>query len=196
MAEIIFIILGLLAVFAILIMTFAISTGVSAFKTGGAVFATTHSSKIGTILEAVPMNSEQVLYDLGCGDGRFLIAAEKRYGVKAIGFEINPWAFLLSRLRVMVQRAHVAIHFRDFWKADLRDADIIFCYLFPDIMERLREKLSQELKTGVKVISCNFEIPGWKPETVVRASHQIETDPVFVYTCQNVAQDLTFTSHS
>ena len=196
MAEIIFIILGLLALFAILIMTFAISTGVSAFKTGGAVFATTHSSKIGTILEAVPMNSGQVLYDLGCGDGRFLIAAEKRYGVKAIGFEINPWAFLLSRLRVMVQRAHVAIHFRDFWKADLRDADIIFCYLFPDIMERLREKLSRELKTGVKVISCNFEIPGWKPEMIMRASHHRDTDPVFVYTHHDVAQNLTFRFHS
>jgi ribosomal protein L11 methylase PrmA len=184
MAEIILIILGILMAFTVLVMTFALFTGAASFRTGGAVFTTTHSSKIETILDTVPMNPGLAVYDLGCGDGRFLISAEQRYGVKAVGFEINPWAFLLSKLRKLLTRSHVSINYKDFWKADLRDADIIFCYLFPDVMDRLREKLSNELRPGARVISCNFEIPGWRPETVVKASHHIHTDPIFVYQFQ------------
>jgi predicted RNA methylase len=182
MGEIVLIILIFLGILTILTMTFAVFTGLSSFKTGGAVFTTTHYSKIKTILEAVPMRSGQVVYDLGCGDGRFLIAAVKRYKVKAIGLEINPWAYLLCRLRVWFQKANVSIQFQDFWKTDLSNADIVFCYLFPDVMERLKEKLSKELKAEAKVISCNFEIPGWKPERIVTASHPIHTDPIFIYT--------------
>jgi predicted RNA methylase len=182
MSEIVFIILGFLGIFTILIITFAFVTGLSSFKTGGAMFTTTHRSKIKTILEAVPMYSGQVVYDLGCGDGRFLVAAAKRYKVNAIRLEINPWAYLLSKIRVALQRANVSIRFQNFWKTDLSDADIVFCYLFPDVMDRLREKLPKELKTGVKIISCNFEIPGWKPEKIVTASHPIHTDPIFIYT--------------
>ena len=99
MAEIILVILGILLAFTILVMTFALFTGAAAFKTGGAVFTTTHFSKIEAILDSVPMEPGLVVYDIGCGDGRFLTSAEKRYGVKAKGFEINPWAFLLSRLQ-------------------------------------------------------------------------------------------------
>jgi ribosomal protein L11 methylase PrmA len=182
MDEIIFISLGLLVLLAALKMAFALLTGLSSFKTGGAMFTTTHRSKIKKILEAIPMHPGQVVYDLGCGDGRFLIAAAKRYKVKAIGFEINPWAYLLSRFRVGLCQANVSIHFQDFWKADLSEADIVFCYLFPDVMERLREKLSKELKAGAKVISCNFEMPGWKPEKIIIASHPTHTDPIFIYT--------------
>jgi len=181
MVEIIFIFLGFLLILAILKITFAILTGLSSFKTGGAVFTSTHRSKIKKILEVVHMNPEQVVYDLGCGDGRFLIAAVKRYNVKAIGFEINPWAYLVSKLRVGLYHANVSIHFQDFWTADISKADIVFCYLFPDVMERLKEKLSMELKTGAKVISCNFEIPGWRPEKIVAASHPIHSDAMYIY---------------
>ena len=181
MVGIIFIFLGFLLILAILKITFALLTGFSSFKTGGAVFTTTHRSKIKKILEVVHMNPGQVVYDLGCGDGRFLIAAEKTYKVKAVGFEINPWAYLLSRLRVGLYQASVSIHFQDFWAADLSKADVVFCYLFPDVMERLREKLSKELRAGAKVISCNFEIPGWRPEKIITASHPIHSDPIYIY---------------
>jgi ribosomal protein L11 methylase PrmA len=181
MDKFIFIFLGLVVGVAALKITFALLTGLSSFKTGGAMFTTTHRSKIKKILEVVPMRQGQILYDLGCGDGRFLIAAWRRYKVKAIGFEINLWAYLLSRFRLGLRQSHVSIHFQDFWKADLSDADIVFCYLFPDVMGKLREKLSKELRAGAKVISSNFEIPGWRPEKIVAASHFIHTDPIYIY---------------
>ncbi len=181
MNEIIIFSLCLLVIMAILKITFAVLTGLSTFKTGGAVFTTTHRSKIKRILEVVYMTQGQVVYDLGCGDGRFLIAVAKRYNVKAVGFEINPWAYMLSRLRVWLCQANVSIHFQDFWTADLSKADVVFCYLFPDVMERLREKLSMELKAEAKVISCNFEIPGWRPEKIITASHPIHSDPIYIF---------------
>lgn len=180
--EIIFIFLGILLVIAALKIAFSIFTTLSLFRTGGAMFTTTHCSKIKKILESVSITPGETVYDLGCGDGRFLIAVTKRYKVKAIGFEINPWAYLLAKFRVWLCKADVSIYFRDFWKADLSDADVVFCYLFPDVMERLKEKLQREIKTGAKVISCNFEIPGWRPEKILVASHPIHTDPIFVYT--------------
>jgi predicted RNA methylase len=182
MNKIILFSLFILAVLAALKIAFALLTGLSTFKTGGAMFTTTHRSKIKRILDAVSMGPGQVVYDLGSGDGRFLIASAKRYKVNAIGFEINPWAYVLSRFRVGFWQANVSIHFQDFWKADLSKADIVFCYLFPDVMERLKEKLSRELKAKAKVISCNFEIPGWRPEEIITASHCIHTDPIFIYT--------------
>jgi predicted RNA methylase len=182
MTEFIYLFLGILIIAYILLITFAILTGLSTFKTGGALFATTHKSKIEKVLESVAMFPGQVVYDLGCGDGRFLIAAVKKYNVKAIGFEINPWAYVLSKLKVKFWTTNVSIHFKDFWNADLSSADFVFCYLFPDVMERLKEKLSRELKAGAKVISCNFEIPGWRPEEIISASHPVHNDPIFIYT--------------
>ena len=181
MDKFIFIFLGLMLGVAALTIIFALLTGLSSFKTGGAMFTTTHRSKIKKVLEVVPMHPGQVLYDLGCGDGRFLIAAWRRYKVKAIGFEINLWAYLLSRLRLGLRQSHVSVYFQDFWKADLSDADIVFCYLFPDVMEKLRQKLSKELKAGAKVISCNFEIPGWRPEKILTAYHPLHADPIYIY---------------
>jgi predicted RNA methylase len=182
MNEFIYLFLGVLVVAYIFIIIFAILTGLSTFKTGGAMFATTHSSKIEKVLEVVTMKRGQVVYDLGCGDGRFLIAAFRKYKVKAIGFEINPWAYMLSRLKIKLWNTNVSVLFKDFWRSDLGSADFVFCYLFPDVMEKLREKLSQELKAGAKVISCNFEIPGWSPEKIISASHPVHNDPIFIYT--------------
>jgi hypothetical protein len=101
--------------------------------------------------------------------------------VKAIGFEINPWAYVLSKLKVKFRTANVSIHFKNFWNADLSNADIVFCYLFPDVMGRLKEKLSRELRPGAKVISSNFEIPGWRPEEIITVSHPVHNDPIFIY---------------
>ncbi len=182
MKEIIMVALLILIALTILIIIFAILTSISSFKTKGAVFTTTHRTKIKKILDNVPMSPGEVVYDLGCGDGRFLIAAARRYNVKAIGLEINPWAYFLCRLRTFFSGERVSIYFKDFWKEDIRDADIVFCYLFPDVMWMLREKFSKELKDGARVISCNFMIPGWKPEKILTFYHPVHNDSVFIYT--------------
>jgi SAM-dependent methyltransferase len=149
--------------------------------TQGAMYTSTGRVKIRTALDAVPMSPGHLLVDIGCGDGRVLRAARKRYGVRCLGFEVNPIAFLKASL-LTLGRDGIDIRFRNFWNADLRQADVVSCYLFPDVMRRLGEKLNAELPAGARVISFNFPIPGWKPRATLRAPSKLHNDPIYIYT--------------
>ncbi len=148
--------------------------------TQGAMYTSTARVKIRRALDAVDMKPEDLLIDVGCGDGRVLREAAKRYGVIGRGYEINPIAYLKARLLTFGRRG-VEIRYRNFWNADLRGASIVSCSLFPDVMRRLGEKLSMELTAGARVISFNFPIPGWKPQSTLRASSKLHNDPIYVY---------------
>jgi SAM-dependent methyltransferase len=136
--------------------------------------------RVKTFLDHVPMEAGIRLVDIGCGDGRVLRAARERYGVQAIGFEVNPLAYFLSLLRTSGLRG-IEIHYRNFWKVNLRDADIVFCYLFPDVMARLGEKLKSELRPGTPVVSCNFPLPGWTHVDVFHPDSSLHGDPIYLY---------------
>ena len=148
--------------------------------TRGALFVSTPRATVQAFLEQVPMDGQEVLVDLGCGDGRVLRAARRRYNMRAVGFEVNVLAFMSAKLLGLGDRRS-SVRFKSFWSADLRDADVIFCYLFPDLMPRLAQKLERELRTGARVVSCNFPIPGWRPRKVLRPSCGRHRDPIFVY---------------
>ncbi len=149
-------------------------------KTQGALFTSTASVRISTFLDAVPMKEGELLVDLGCGDGRVLRASRKRYGVKALGFEVNLLAYGVARI-LSCGRKGVSIRKRNFWRENLQDADVIFCYLFPDVMARLAQKLEAELRPGARVVSCNFHVPGWNPMAILRPESHCHNDPIYVY---------------
>lgn len=104
--------------------------------------------------------------DLGCGDGRLVFAAA-RAGAEATGYEISllPYAIALVRRALLPadvrRRAH--IRYRDFWSADLRDADILYTFLMPEHKERLRKKFETELRPGTIVITYVWPLDGWTP---------------------------------
>jgi SAM-dependent methyltransferase len=148
--------------------------------TQGAMYTSTGRVKIRKALDAVSMKRGELLVDIGCGDGRVLRAARKRYGVTCLGYEINPIAYTKAKL-LTVGRKGMEVRCRNFWKADLGKADIVSCYLFPDVMRRLGAKLGQELASGARVISFNFPIPGWKHEAVLRADSKLHNDPIYIY---------------
>ncbi|MGE5844279.1 MAG: SAM-dependent methyltransferase [Syntrophaceae bacterium] len=156
--------------------------------TQGAMYTSTGRVKIRTALDAVAMKPGELLVDIGCGDGRVLRAARKRYGVSCLGFEINPIAFTKAKLLTMGRKG-LEVRCRNFWKADLGKADIVSCYLFPDVMRRLGAKLGKELASGARVISFNFPIPGWKHEAVLRADSRLHNDPIYIYTIPDSLPD-------
>ncbi len=174
-----FFVLGILFVIAIKAL-FVFFTSICVPATGGAIFTRTHPSMIKKILENIKLEPNQVVYDLGCGDGRFLREVAKRYNVRAIGFEINPWAYFLARIYNLFSRAKVKVVFANFWKKKVCDANLIFCYLFPDVMRKLEKKLERELKPGTLVVSCNFPLPDWRPEKIIRAAFPYN-DPIYIY---------------
>jgi SAM-dependent methyltransferase len=105
--------------------------------------------------------------DLGCGDGKTLFAAA-RAGAGAEGFEISLLPYFLARLRSfkLARSIRPLINFKSLWSADLRKADVVFVFLTPPIMPRLKEKLEKELKPGVLVVAYVWPFVGWHPEKI------------------------------
>lgn len=121
------------------------------------------------MVELAGLRGDEVVVDLGCGDARLLLEAKRRFpGIRAIGYELPLGIYLLAKLRVLLAGRRVEVRMRDFWGADLRDADVVFLYLFPDICKRLEAKLQRELKVGARVISHGFPLGTREPRTVER----------------------------
>lgn len=129
-------------------------------------------------------NSDAVL-DIGCGDGRFLIAVASRFKkARCIGYEISPFAYLLALFRTK-KYPNIKIIFGDFFKKDIQKADIIFCYLFPSLMKKLQRKVLQEGKNGLKVVSQSFTFPDIKPVKIIKKDFQKGTPKIILYIIYN-----------
>jgi trans-aconitate methyltransferase len=148
--------------------------------TRGALYTSTSRVRISAFLDAVPMKAGQLFVDMGCGDGRVLRKVRQRYVVRAVGYELNLLAYIASRI-LCVGLKQIEIKWRNFWKADLADADFVFCYLFPDVMEDLAVKLKKDLKPGAVVVSCNFDLPGFVPEQILHPGNLLHNDPIYIY---------------
>jgi ribosomal protein L11 methylase PrmA len=111
-----------------------------------------------------------VLYDLGCGDGRFVITAAKTYGSRGVGIDIDPVRIQESRANAKTAGVESLASFRqiDLFVADISDATIVYLYLLPDLNRKLRPKLLKDLKPGTRVVSHFFDMGDeWPPERVV-----------------------------
>jgi SAM-dependent methyltransferase len=121
------------------------------------------------MLQLADVSEDDVVYDLGSGDGRIVIFAAKEFGARGVGVEIDP--DLVERARRRARRAGVAdrVEFRqgDLFKADLSEATVVALYLWPDMNNRLRPKLQRELDPGDRVVSHSFDIDRWPADTTV-----------------------------
>jgi predicted RNA methylase len=112
-----------------------------------------------------------VVYDLGCGDGRIVVTAAKKYGVKAVGFDIDPKR--IKEARANVKENHVGrlvdIRQADIFKLDLREATVVTLYLLPELNVKLMPQL-EKLKPGSRIVSHDFDMRGAKPVQVYRIS--------------------------
>jgi predicted RNA methylase len=110
----------------------------------------------------VEVGPGDVVYDLGCGDGRVIVAAARRFGARAVGIEIDPLRYLWSQMLITILglRGRVQVVYGDFFAQDLSGADVVTCYLMQNTNERLVEKLRRELRPGSRVVSNTFTFPG------------------------------------
>lgn len=128
----------------------------------GAVYIPTIKNQREKALNLLDLKPGQTFVDLGSGDGTMLILASKR-GLKAIGYELNPFLAIISWLRTRRYGRLVKVRFGNFWKADLSDADGVFVFLITHHMKRLDKFLSKQARGGsLIVVSNSFEIPGRK----------------------------------
>ncbi len=129
-------------------------------------FVPTPTEVVDEMLRLADVKSGDVLYDLGCGDGRIVIAAAKRYGVKATGIDIDPVRIRESNENAAKAGLTGKVRFlqEDLFKADFKDATVITMYLLTSVNLRLRPKLLAELRPGTRLVSHSFEMGDWRPD--------------------------------
>lgn len=133
------------------------------------VFVPTPQPAVDKMLEVAQIRKGDVLYDLGCGDGRIVITAAKKYGVKAFGFDIDPERIKESRENVRkAKMGHlVTIKHADIFTVDLSKANVVTLYLLPTLNVKLMPQL-RKLKPGSRIVSFDFDMRGAKPVQVIR----------------------------
>jgi precorrin-6B methylase 2 len=132
-------------------------------------FVPVRNKILGEIISALELKNQSILYDLGCGDGRILFAATKANPhISCIGIEIAPFPFFLAKIKQIIYFPNnVRILYGDFFKLDISSASHIFLYLFPEALDKLLPKFEKELKTGSKIVSCDFEFSNRKPDKIL-----------------------------
>lgn len=161
-------------------MLYVLCTALALPHTQGALYVSTPRRRIREALAAIPLKAGDLLIDLGCGDGRILRLACQRCAIDAVGYELNWLAYIKARILCRGKSRLTIVH-GNFWKADLSKADVVCCYLFPDILARLAVKLAQELKPGATIVSFNFPLPGMTPQMKLRPGNNRNQDPVYIY---------------
>jgi len=133
-----------------------------------APFAPTPEETVTRALRLAGLREGELLYDLGCGDGRVLIKAVKEFGAIALGFEVQRKLVeeAKARIRVAGVKKWVKVYKKDFFEEDLSAADMVYVYLYPPMMGALAEKLRKELKRGSRVVSYRYPIQNWVPYRV------------------------------
>lgn len=131
------------------------------------VYEPTPLGVVARMLEVAQVKAGDVVYDLGCGDARIVIAAALR-GARGVGFEIEPnlVQFAIANVKAENLADKVKVVQQDLFTADMSEASVIALYLLPEMNTRLRPKFWKELKVGSRVVANSFPISGWEPDRV------------------------------
>lgn len=128
-------------------------------------FAGTPQDRIEQLLDDLKLQPRMRIYDLGCGDGRVVFAAARR-GARATGFEIQPLTYLRAKINQLARYPTAEIRYGNFYRTDLGDANIVFCFLVDSVMPRVARFLERKLTPGCTVVSYGFPLPNWEPENI------------------------------
>jgi SAM-dependent methyltransferase len=118
------------------------------------------------MLKLAGVTGDDVVYDLGCGDGRIVITAAKLYGARGVGIDIDPQRIQEANENAKKAGVEQLARFEenDLFKANIREASVVTLFLLTKVNARLRPKLLSELRVGTRVVSNTFDMGDWKPQ--------------------------------
>jgi SAM-dependent methyltransferase len=146
-------------------------TGAAQLRAPDAPFVPTKQEVVEEMLRAAGVKPGDIVYDLGCGDGRIVITAAQKFGARGVGIDIDPER--ISDANWYAKRAgvegRVTFKLGDLFEADVSEATVVTLYLLPEMNIRLRPKLLRDHKPGARIVSHDFDLgPEWKPEQTLR----------------------------
>ena len=146
-----------------------------------APFVGTEPKIVKRMLDIADLKKNDVLYDLGSGDGRLVISAALK-GAKSVGIEIDPLKVIYSKIfiRALKLKGKAKILRGNFFSKDLSSASVITLFLLHDTNQELKEKFEKELKKGTRIVSYSFKLEGWKPIKTYH-NHDSVWGPIYLY---------------
>jgi SAM-dependent methyltransferase len=145
-----------------------------------APYVATPPSVVRAMLKLAGVGKNDVIYDLGCGDGRIVIFAAKEYGARGTGIDLNPKRIEEARANARKAGVEPRVKFEvnDLFAADIREATVVTLYLLPDVNLRLRPKLLKDLRPGARVVSNSFKMGDWKPDK----AQMVDGNSIYLWT--------------
>lgn len=139
----------------------------------GAGYDPTPQNTVNKMLDLAQVVEGDMLYDLGSGDGRIVIAAAKQYGAHAVGIEVDPFRYVFSWVAVQLAACQnrVKLLFGNFFTKSIGDATVVTIFLFGPTNKRLKKKFKEELKPGVRIVSYMWPIEDWECEDALPDEH-------------------------
>ncbi|MGV3503511.1 MAG: SAM-dependent methyltransferase [Adhaeribacter sp.] len=138
----------------------------TATRTPDVPYVPTDQEVVDAMLKVAKVNAKDVVYDLGCGDGRIVITAAKKYGATGTGIDINPNRITEAKKNAEVAQVSDKVKFveADLFETDFSEASVVTLYLLPAVNLKLRPILLRQLKPGTRIVSHAFDMGDWKPE--------------------------------
>jgi trans-aconitate methyltransferase len=143
----------------------------------------TPEDAVEAMLTLASVGPDDVLYDLGCGDGRLLIRAAQRWGTRGVGIDIDPDR--IAQAQAQVNAAGLAdlitLQQGNLYESDLRSATVVALYLLPHLNLRLRPRLWTQLQPGTRVVSHQFDMGDWEPQEILRLVPSEEDSTLYLW---------------
>jgi predicted RNA methylase len=148
-----------------------------------APFVASPPNVVEKMLELADLKPSEVLYDLGCGDARIVITAAQKFGARAVGVELDDGRYqdCVKRVKEARLEDRVKIIHGNIVDISVKDADVVTLYLLTSANERLRPNLERDLKSGARVVSHDFSMPGWKPLRTEELRETWGSHTIYVY---------------
>jgi len=146
-------------------------------------YVPTPQEVVDKMIEMAKVGKNDVVYDLGCGDGRIVITAAKKHGARGVGIDINPERIKEANENLKAAGVQGRVRFveADLFKSDFSEATVVTLYLLPQVNAALRPQLWKQLKVGTRVVSHAFDMgPEWPPER----TETVEGRTVYYWTIQ------------